>query len=131
MLKYGGPITYLVMYIILLFAFLVWMDSGRPVPFGFAFHRNKAHVGTVGGHQPGDDVVAEASRVGAVETDPLRVLNVSKRFRGSKTKAVDDVSFGVGRETLGLLGPNGAGKTTTFNIIREPVTFLSSSKQSY
>ncbi|QRV97339.1 ABC transporter [Ceratobasidium sp. AG-Ba] len=64
----------------------------------------------------GVDVKVEAERVHDSQ-DALRVLDVSKRFPGGFT-AVDNISFGVGNETLALLGPNGAGKTTTFNMIR-------------
>jgi ATP-binding cassette subfamily A (ABC1) protein 3 len=67
------------------------------------------------------DILAESRRV-ASSDDPLRVLSISKRFKGAPSPAVNDVSFGVGIETLGLLGPNGAGKTTTFNIIRKLIT---------
>jgi ABC-type branched-subunit amino acid transport system ATPase component len=46
----------------------------------------------------------------------LSVRNLCVYFGG--LKAVDDVSFEVGRsEILALLGPNGAGKTTCFNAI--------------
>ena len=64
-----------------------------------------------------DDVEKEAIAV-ADSDDILRVLDVEKTF-GGDNKVVDDVSFGVSRDTIfALLGPNGAGKTTTFNIIR-------------
>jgi ABC-2 type transport system ATP-binding protein len=46
----------------------------------------------------------------------LRVEGISKTFEA--VRAVDDVSFSVGRgEILGFLGPNGAGKTTTIRMI--------------
>jgi len=46
----------------------------------------------------------------------LEVSHIAKSF--GATRAVEDVSFSVGRgEIFGLLGPNGAGKTTTIRII--------------
>lgn len=46
----------------------------------------------------------------------LEVENLTKAFGG--LKAVDEVSFQVGREDIvGLIGPNGAGKTTVIRII--------------
>ena len=46
----------------------------------------------------------------------LRVDGLAKHFQG--LRAVDDVSFDVGRgELVGLIGPNGAGKSTLFNCI--------------
>ena len=48
----------------------------------------------------------------------LEVTNLTKCYRGSKVKAVDNISFTVkDGEILGFLGPNGAGKSTTMNII--------------
>lgn len=46
----------------------------------------------------------------------ISVKNLTKKF--GETKALDDVSFDVGKgEVLGFLGPNGAGKSTTMKII--------------
>jgi branched-chain amino acid transport system ATP-binding protein len=46
----------------------------------------------------------------------LAVKGLHKSFGG--VRAVDDVSFNVGRgELLALIGPNGAGKSTCFNMI--------------
>jgi ATP-binding cassette, subfamily A (ABC1), member 3 len=134
--KFGGPIVYLIGWIILLFAVLVYVDSGTPVP---RFMRFSRHLGCRRGQVErravgGDDVANEEKRV-ADSKDELRVLGVSKAFKGSRKKAVDDVSFGISKETFTILGPNGvsvfyslvdagliypigAGKTTTFNIIR-------------
>lgn len=51
-----------------------------------------------------------------IDGELLRVEGVSKTFES--VRAVDDVSFSVGRgEILGFLGPNGAGKTTTIRMI--------------
>lgn len=54
---------------------------------------------------------------GSLDTT-LLVWNLSKQYYGSLTRAVENVSFRVGRgECLGLLGVNGAGKTTTFKML--------------
>ncbi|MSQ69670.1 MAG: ATP-binding cassette domain-containing protein [Betaproteobacteria bacterium] len=46
----------------------------------------------------------------------IKVENLTKLF--GPTRAVDDISFEVGRgEVLGFLGPNGAGKSTTMRMI--------------
>ncbi|PPR02359.1 hypothetical protein CVT24_011703 [Panaeolus cyanescens] len=115
--RYGGPILYLIIYSIVLFVLLVWADSGsrtrrRPVRSGVS-----SGTGTAASSK--EDVLAAAKAV-ASSDDLLRVLNVSKRY--GDNQVVDDVSLGVGKDTVfALLGPNGAGKTTTFNIIRGDV----------
>jgi ABC-2 type transport system ATP-binding protein len=46
----------------------------------------------------------------------VQISHIAKSF--GNTRAVDDVSFDVGRgEIFGLLGPNGAGKTTTIRVM--------------
>lgn len=48
--------------------------------------------------------------------EAITVKGLSKTY--GKSKAVDDISFGVPKGTIfGLLGPNGAGKTTTIKIL--------------
>jgi len=48
----------------------------------------------------------------------LQLDHVARRF--GDVKAVDDVSFSVGRgEVVGFLGPNGAGKSTTMRMITQ------------
>ncbi|MFI5937553.1 ABC transporter ATP-binding protein [Actinoplanes sp. NPDC051494] len=50
--------------------------------------------------------------------DVVSAVEVTKRYRGKQTPAVDGISFGIGAgETVGLLGPNGAGKTTLMKLI--------------
>ena len=46
----------------------------------------------------------------------IQVERLTKRY--GATRAVDRISFGVGRgEVVGFLGPNGAGKTTTMRML--------------
>ncbi|KAF7290457.1 hypothetical protein MKEN_01500200 [Mycena kentingensis (nom. inval.)] len=121
-MRYGGPIAYLIVYSLVLLAVLVWADSGSLVPRKWRKRRPAASgiVSKEAEEKKGkEDVAREAQRV-ARSDDLLRVLNVSKTFESNAV--VDDVSFGVGRDTVFcMLGPNGAGKTTTFNVIRGDV----------
>jgi ATP-binding cassette, subfamily A (ABC1), member 3 len=118
-MRYGGPILYLICYAFFLFGLLVWVDSGTVLPSSWrkAKTDNRVAASTTSGTIPRPDV-EEETRLVANSSDALRVLRVSKAFDGKRV--VDDVSFGVGSgTTLALLGPNGAGKTTTFNMIRK------------
>ena len=48
----------------------------------------------------------------------LSIKGMSKTYRGSKVKAVDDLNLEVKTgEIFGFLGPNGAGKTTTIKAV--------------
>src|SRR5437588_4066631 len=52
------------------------------------------------------------------DASAIRVSQLVKRYKTSKTNAVDGVSFEVSKgEIFGLLGPNGAGKTTTIGVL--------------
>ncbi|OCH92960.1 P-loop containing nucleoside triphosphate hydrolase protein [Obba rivulosa] len=117
--RYGGPILYLFVYGFVLFAILIWVDSGTLLPRREVRRRPPTpavNEGHAPGRNDGKDVKDEAEAVNTSE-DALRVLHVTKEFDGSRV--VDNVSFGVSSDTIfALLGPNGAGKTTTFNIIR-------------
>jgi ATP-binding cassette subfamily A (ABC1) protein 3 len=122
--RYGGPILYLIVYGFILFAILVWVDSGSVLPRRHYDKRRQvaAEGSSANDHPVGQDVAEEAKSV-ANSNDLLRVLEVTKTF--GRNTVVEDISFGVSRDTVfALLGPNGAGKTTTFNVIRE--LFLSS-----
>ncbi|KAH9948219.1 P-loop containing nucleoside triphosphate hydrolase protein [Amylocystis lapponica] len=121
--RFGGPILYLFVYGFVLFGILVWVDSGSIFPRRTVSRKSSVVPTSADASAPGrvgrHDVDDEAAAV-ATSDDVLRVLNVVKAY-GSK-RVVDDVSFGVARNTIfALLGPNGAGKTTTFNIIRNEV----------
>ena len=57
--------------------------------------------------------IGPAARAAIIEVEDL-----VKRYRKSKTNAVDGISFSVqSGEFFALLGPNGAGKTTTISIL--------------
>jgi len=48
----------------------------------------------------------------------IQVENLTKRYKGADTAAVDGISFSVGEgEFFAFLGQNGAGKTTTISIL--------------
>ncbi|MCL4348432.1 MAG: ABC transporter ATP-binding protein, partial [Candidatus Thermoplasmatota archaeon] len=47
----------------------------------------------------------------------IEIENVSKKFKGSRTSAIQDLNLSVSNgEVLGLVGLNGAGKTTTLRL---------------
>ncbi|KAI0673963.1 P-loop containing nucleoside triphosphate hydrolase protein [Trametes maxima] len=114
--RYGGPILYLILHGILLFFFLIWVDSGSAMRHKLlALHRRREGPSPSTAF-PRPDVLSEREALNQSD-DALRVLDVSKTF--GTNKVVDSVSFGVAQDTIfALLGPNGAGKTTTFNMIR-------------
>ncbi|KAI1786794.1 P-loop containing nucleoside triphosphate hydrolase protein [Ganoderma leucocontextum] len=124
--RYGGPILYLILYSILLFAILVYADSGTLWKQKLLSRTRPPNKPTttpgIALVCPKADVLAEATAVrDPHSTDALRVLDVSKSFNGRHggARVVDGVSFGVAHDTVfALLGPNGAGKTTTLNIVR-------------
>ena len=48
----------------------------------------------------------------------IEITNLSKTYRGSGKRAVDNLSFTVADgEIFGFLGPNGAGKSTTIKCL--------------
>jgi ATP-binding cassette subfamily A (ABC1) protein 3 len=115
--RYGGVLLYLIIYGLVLFGILVWVDSGS-----ILLRLRRAPARSDSTRKVIPDVVAEEKSV-SKSNDSLRVLQVTKSFGGNVV--VDDVSFGVSKETIfALLGPNGAGKTTIFNIIREHLLSL-------
>jgi branched-chain amino acid transport system ATP-binding protein len=68
------------------------------------------------GPQPRPGPQAEPLVGPAAVTPVLRFEDVRLRFAG--VKAIDGVSFEVGRhELFAIIGPNGAGKTSIFNVI--------------
>ena len=53
----------------------------------------------------------------------IKIQNLSKTYRKSNVRALDNVSLTIGRGIFGLLGNNGAGKTTLMNILTTLVDF--------
>jgi ATP-binding cassette subfamily A (ABC1) protein 3 len=111
---YGGPILYLCIQVVALFALLMYLDKGvlPTLSHSIAPKDNEKEPTPAG-----LDIDQETRRVEATESDLLRILHVTRSFGANV--AVDDVSLGLGEgEILALLGPNGAGKTTIVNMVR-------------
>ncbi|KAF8079136.1 hypothetical protein FPV67DRAFT_1467643 [Lyophyllum atratum] len=118
-IRFGGPILYLIVYSFVLLAILVWVDSGSLLPRRVRPVNRQTAANEWSSRPTPQDVVDEAKAT-SDSKDLLRVLDVSKSYNSNKV--VDGVSLGVSRDTVfALLGPNGAGKTTTFNMIRGDV----------
>jgi ATP-binding cassette subfamily A (ABC1) protein 3 len=110
---YGGPILYLVVQIVLLFALLIWWDVGFTLP---ALRPHKSTDDTEATEMYTADLLTERKRLASPNIN-LRVESVTRSF--GKNQAVDDVTFGVKTsEIFALLGPNGAGKSTIISMIR-------------
>jgi ATP-binding cassette subfamily A (ABC1) protein 3 len=114
-LQYGGPILYLIIQIFVLFAILLWYDSGSIL----AWYRRVRKVPSNPQESalPADEEVAEELKRVSSSNDGLRVLHLTKSF--GPVTAVENLTFGIKRgEVFALLGPNGAGKSTTISLIR-------------
>ena len=111
---YGGPILYLILQTIALFAFLIWHDSSSLwTRLRGTGQLPPAADETIVGDEK---VIEELNRVNT-SNDCLRVIHVTKSF--GKNTAVENLTFGIARdEVFALLGPNGAGKSTTISLIR-------------
>ncbi|MFB4318542.1 ABC transporter ATP-binding protein [Actinomadura sp. 21ATH] len=70
---------------------------------------------------PGTPAANDSGTAGTAEADGgrgIELINVTKRFPGQKTPAVDDITMTIpGGEIVVLLGPSGSGKTTTMRLI--------------
>ena len=85
--RYGGPILYLILNGLLLFGFLVFVDSGSPwkkqlLSFSSRAPKPNTEIEMADLQRP--DVRAEEEAV-RNSSDALRVLGVSKTFRGAGT----------------------------------------------
>ncbi|KAJ4369650.1 hypothetical protein N0V83_005412 [Neocucurbitaria cava] len=110
---YGGPILYLILQGVFLFALLLWWDVGFVIPTS---RSRKSTTDPEGTEMYSTDLISERKRLVSNQTD-LRVESVSKFF--GKNLAVDNVTFAVQQsEIFALLGPNGAGKSTIISMIR-------------
>jgi ATP-binding cassette, subfamily A (ABC1), member 3 len=114
-LWYGGPILYLIVQIFVLFAILLWYDSGSVVAW-YRRLREQPSVASEADIPTEDDFGEELGRIKS-SNDGLRVIHLTKSF--GHVTAVENLTFGIKRgEVFALLGPNGAGKSTTISLIR-------------
>ncbi|KAJ7436225.1 P-loop containing nucleoside triphosphate hydrolase protein, partial [Mycena latifolia] len=112
--KYGGPIFYLIIQSMTLFALLFWVDSGSVL-----FQRlRRAHAEIISAEpdRPSKEDIDLEAAAASEPNNLLQVLDATKTF-GSNT-VVDGLSFGVSPGTVFcMVGPNGAGKTTSINMM--------------
>lgn len=107
---YGGPILLLVIQVFGFLGILLWGDSQISLFSVLRVRHERTHAAKGENTALPEDVLEEVVRVRNCQDPGLLVSHLSKNFR--KTKAVDDVTFGVEPgEVFALLGPNGAGKS--------------------
>lgn len=126
-----GAIVLMMLTSVLIYAVLLWyLDNVWPFQYGIPKHPffflQKSYWYTAMTHDAERDMGdgLEQSNERVFEPPPpdarttIALSHVTKIFRGSNKKAVDDLSLQIydGQLTV-LLGHNGAGKTTTMNII--------------
>ncbi|KAJ7920707.1 hypothetical protein B0H13DRAFT_2421286 [Mycena leptocephala] len=112
--KYGGPILYLVLQSVALFAVLFWVDSGS-VLFQ-KLRRAHAEITSTEVDRPSKEDVDLEAATASQPSNLLQVLDATKSY-GSNL-AVDRLTFGVGPgNVFCMVGPNGAGKTTSINLM--------------
>jgi ATP-binding cassette subfamily A (ABC1) protein 3 len=111
---YGGPILYLILQSLAMFAFLLLHDGGNLI--GRLRNTRRPAPANEEAMAEEEEVTEELKRVDTSQ-DCLKFLHVTKSF--GKNTAVEDLTFGIRRgEVFALLGPNGAGKSTTISLIR-------------
>lgn len=127
-----GEIVLIMLTSVLIYALLLWyLDNVWPFQYGIPKHplfflqksywyteldHDSEMEGVAGREGNNDDNVFEPPPPDAHTT--IALSHVTKKFRGTNKKAVDDLSLEIfdGQLTV-LLGHNGAGKTTTMNMI--------------
>ncbi|TVY34997.1 ATP-binding cassette sub-family A member [Lachnellula occidentalis] len=118
-LQYGGPILYLIVQVFVLFAILLWNDSGSVLAWYRRVRKEPCKSSEAEVVTADEEIAEELARVNS-SNDGLRVLNLTKSF--GHVTAVENLTFGIRRgEVFALLGPNGAGKSTTISLIRGDV----------
>jgi ATP-binding cassette subfamily A (ABC1) protein 3 len=117
--RYGGPILFLILWIMFLLFVLSQIDAGFRIPWSRSTRllRPAGDLEKLDDYAPkttNPDVLAEVEHANSPSTtDPLRVLNISKFF--GSNKVVDNVSFTIPKSSLFvLLGPNGAEENHDF-----------------
>lgn len=92
--QFGGPILYLVLQALFAYGVLIYVDSGSPIP---AFLRSRRKVKDAHSTDEGGvDVAEERERVARGTGQELEVRDLSKRYNGAKSFAVNGASFAVG-----------------------------------
>ncbi len=70
----------------------------------------------------GTTASATTSGVGSSSAAPLELRNITKRYPGTESAAIEDLSFTVpAGEVCVLVGPSGCGKTTAMRLVNRMI----------